>query len=820
MVLRIIPFFLLLVVQPAYASLTGSWSNNDTSKVDEARGKIQGRVLDKETSNPLEYATISVLNQRDSTLVGGGISDLDGRFNIEVEFGLYLIKIDFLSYSPQYIENLVVNSGHKNVDVGTIYITPQTSVLDEVTVVAEKSEMQFGLDKRVFNVGRDLANKGGSAEDILDNIPSVTVDVEGNVALRGSENVRILINGKPSGLIGLGDSGGLKSLPAGMIESVEVVTNASARYEAEGTAGIINIVLKKDRSQGVNGSVDLSVGIPNTYGAALNMNARKGWINFFVNYGFRYREGPGEGYTNQTFYDNPTIPISNQLRTSNRGGVSNSLRGGMDLFLSDRDVITGAILYRYGNNFSDSKVEFFDYKADNTPLGITHRIQDETEKEPTLEYELNYERKFENKEQKFNIQFQYQNNEETEAADYIERYFDPEFVPTTIPNLLQRSNNQERQKDVLFKTDYSHPFGVNKKFEVGARISLRDIQNDYLVEELDENQWFKLTNVSNQFSYAEDIYAGYGIFSSKVNQWSYQLGLRAEHSRVLTKLVETNEVNDRSYTNLFPTLHLTYEINKGNALQASYSRRISRPRFWYLNPFFTYSNTRSLWGGNPNLDPELTDSYELNYLRYWENITLGTSLYYRHSTAVIERITRVIADGVTRTQPENLATQNSVGTELTLGYDMKKWWRLDASGNLYYSKTYGEFDSKVLEAKTLTWNSRWSSKVKFWKDAEFQVKFDYRAPRKTPQGRSKSIYSFDLAFSKDILKRNGTITISARDIFNTRKYRYEVFTDEFFSESLYQHRSRYVIFGFNYRLNQKKSRKRSDGPPMDGGEMF
>ncbi len=785
------------------------------------KGKIVGKVLDAETNEPLEFTTISLLDRKDSSIVTGTITDEKGKYVLEADYGLYLVKFEFISYEIKYINEVTLNRENEFVDLGTISLAISSTMLDEIEVVAERSEMQFSLDKRVFNVGRDLANKGGSAEDILDNIPSVEVDVEGNVSLRGSENVRILVDGKPSGLIGIGDSGGLKSLPAGMIESVEIVTNASARYEAEGTAGIINIILKKDRQHGVNGSFDVSAGIPYNYGASANINVRKDWINFFVNYGFRYRENPGQGFTYQEFFNGKDIPISNQIRSGTRGGASNSLRGGMDLILSEKDVITGAILYRYGNNFGDSRVEYQDFDTQRILQNVTYRLEDQIEKEPNLEYELNYERKFERKDQKFTAQMQYQNNRENQSSDYTEYYFDGQLNELNIPNLLQRSNNQERQRDILFKSDYVQPFGKDKKFEVGTRISLRDINNDYLVEEQKEDVWSNLINFSNNFNYSEDIVAAYGIYASKIDKWSYQLGLRAEYSHVITELEETHEVNDRSYTNLFPTAHLTYEVNEGNAIQASYSRRISRPRFWYLNPFFTFSNARSLFGGNPNLDPELTDSYELGYLKYWENVNLGTSIYYRHTTGDIQRITRVVGDGITRTQPENLAIEDAVGIELTLGADLKKWWRIDANGNVYYAVIEGALGDQIFNRDTYTFTNRLSSKMKFWKDAEFQIRFSYRAPRNTAQGRSKSIYSTDLAFSKDVLKRNGTITVSGRDIFNTRKYRSEVFDDFFYSESEYQHRSRFVVFSFNYRLNQKKRRQRGGDEDREGGEeMF
>ncbi|MBK8502929.1 MAG: TonB-dependent receptor family protein [Saprospiraceae bacterium] len=329
-----------------------------------------------------------------------------------------------------------------------------------------------------------------------------------------------------------------------------------------------------------------------------------------------------------------------------------------------------------------------------------------------------------------------------------------------------------------------------------------------------------MVNLSNNFDYREDILAAYAIFANKIGKWSYQAGLRAEQARVVTKLLETEEINDRSYANLFPSAHLNYEINKGNALQLSYSRRISRPRFWYLNPFFTFSNDRNIWGGNPNLDPEFTDSYEMGYLKYWDNVTLGSSIYYRHTTGVIERIARVDGEGITRTQPENLSTENAYGVELTTSADINKWWRLDFSANIYSEKVRGQLGDLVLESDAFTYNNRLNSKMKFWKDTEFQLNLDYRAPQNTTQGRRKSTAGVDIGLSKDLMKKKATLTFNMRDLFNTRKWRNETFGDNFYMESEYQRRPRQATLSFNYRINQKKQRQRADRDGGDGGGDF
>lgn len=783
------------------------------------KGVVTGRLIDQETQAPLDFATISILSAVDSSVITGGVSDEQGKFVIEAKFGRYLAKIDFISYQSKTIGGVEISADQRIADLGDIMIGASAEMLEEIEVVAEKSEMQFDLDKRTFNVGKDLANKGGSAEEILDAIPSVSVDVEGAVSLRGTENVTILVDGKPSGLIGA-DGGGLKSLPASMIERVEVVTNASARYDAAGTGGIINIVLKKDRKKGINGAVDVSGGLPQRYGVGLNLNARKKDVNFFINYGFRNRTGPGRGYTYQEFYGDVPIPFSEQTNTRERGGNSHSIRAGMDFFLSERDILTGSILYRVGDDYSDALTEFRDFDANRVLTDISERRQDETEEESNLNYELNYERKFSEKGRKFVAQLQYRNEEEIEGADYIEKSLGLSGIPTGEDPLLQRSLNAEENGTLLLQADYVHPFTENMKMEFGGKATFRKIGNDYLVEEFGNNVWNRLDNVSNNFNYNEDIAAVYGIFGNKIGKWSYQVGLRAEHSHVVTELVETNELNDRSYTNLFPSAHLNYEIDPANSLQVSYSRRISRPRFWYLNPFFNFSNQRNFWGGNPNLDPEFTDSYEVGYIKYWDNVTLGSSVYYRRTTGVIERIARVDGEGITRTQPENLSVENAFGMEFTTTADITKWWRVDANANFYSERTFGEIGDLTLENEAISFSNRVTSKIKFWKDTEFQTRFWYRAPQNTTQGRRKSMYSFDLGLSKDLLQKKATLTLSVQDLFNTRKWRNETYGSGFYMENVHQRRAGQTTLSFNYRINQdnKRQRRGGDRGDMDGGD--
>lgn len=790
---------------------------------EDQRTKIVGKVVSADEGEVLEFAAVSLFTKKDSALVTGGVTNEKGEFALDAQPGLYFAKVEFISFKATVINDIDLKEGQRKLDLGVIELKSDATTLAEVEVRAEKSTMQMSLDKRVFNVGKDLANRGNSVTELLDNVPSVSVDIDGNVSLRGRDNVRILINGKPSGLIGNGDANGLRQLPANMIEKIEVITNPSARYDAEGMTGIINIVLRKENKGGLNGSFDVNTGNPHNHGAAVNLNYRQDKINLFANVGTRFRQSPGDRNLYQEFYRNDTTFILVETGDRRRGGLSTTYRFGLDYYFSPKDILTGAFSLRSSddNNFSTLTYEDFLFNLDN-PTKVTRRTDDESEDEIDLQYSLNYKRTTNKKGEQLTIDFQYEENSEIEGSDFLEEYFSTDQSTISQPDLLQRSNNDEAVKQYLIQVDYVYPWGKEGKFETGYRGSLRHINNDYLVEEFADASWQRLDNFSNDFIYDENIHGFYVSAGNKIDRFSFLLGLRAEYSDVRTELVNTNEVNDRDYMNLFPTAHLTYDLAQNNSIQVSYSRRINRPRFHYLNPFFSYSNPRNFFGGNPNLDPEFTHSIEFGHIKYWEKASLSSSIYYRYSTGVIERIRTIDEVGNTYTIPQNLATENAYGLEVTYSINPYKWWRVNGDLNFYRSLTNGSNVGNNLSADNLSWFGRLTSMINIDKKTDFQLRVNYRAPRTTTQGKSKSMTGVDLAFSKDILQDKATVSLSVNDLFNTQLRRYTTFGDDFFSDGSYRWRRRQITLGFNYRLNQKKKRSRGGrrGGDFDGGGEF
>ena len=795
--------------------LLNAFGSNQIHAQGTAKLSVTGKIMDNQTDAPLGYANIRLFKASDSTFVAGAITDEAGGFTVEISAGSYYALSEYIGYKPNYKSSIQLTAASSPLDLGKIKLTASARNLQEVTIQAEKSTMELSLDKKIFNVGKDLANAGGTAVDILTNVPSVAVDVEGNVSLRGSGNVRILIDGKPSGLVSIKGGAGLQSLQGSMIERVEIITNPSARYEAEGMGGIINIILKKERKEGFNGSFDIITGYPTNYGAAANVNYRRKNLNFFINYTMSYRNTPGRNYLYQETYRNDSTIIMERDMHSKLRGMNNSARGGIDYYFNTKNILTGAYTWRTSKGKRFSTLIYRDYLFNTAnPTGITNRTQDETETEPNAEYALTYRKTFNRKGQEFTADVRYLDNWENSDQYYRENVYKPDGSPSGIPFLLQRAVNFETEKQLLFQVDYIHPFGKEGKLEAGLRSSTRDMTNDYSVtQQGGDGEWFVLPNLTNDFLYEENINAAYGIVGSKFRKLSYQAGLRAEWTGVTTELRTTREVNERKYANLFPSVHVTYELAKQNAIQFSFSRRVRRPQYNDLSPFATYSDNRNYWSGNPDLNPEFTNVFEVGHIKYLDKGSVTSSVYYRHTNGKITSIRRVEDNGNSYTRPENLGTEDAYGAEFTGSFVPYKWWKLDGSLNFFRAITDGTEVDQSFKSDTYSWFVRMTSRFTLWKTTDLQFRGNYEAPQQTPQGRRKALSTLDIAASRDILKNNGTLTLSIIDVFNSRRFRTITEGVNFYAINNSQGRLRQINLTLNYRLHQakKKAKEGIDG---------
>lgn len=767
----------------------------------QSTGIIKGKVIQK-NGESVPFVNLALYSET-SSLVGGTASNLDGNFEFESPVGNFYLIISFMGFQDLRISPVLVKQG-ETTDLGKLTLIEKTKMLSEVLIEAERSQMELKLDKRVFNVGKDLSNAGGNAQDILQNVPSVDVDIDGSVSLRGSTNVRILIDGKPSGLANTGDA--LRMLQGNLIERIEVVTNPSAKYEAEGEVGIINIVLKKEKQKGLNGTFEIHSGYPQNHGGSFSVNYRKKWVNLFSSYGLNYNQNPGRGYSTQTYGGPDTAYSFTNTRNQIRGGLSHVARAGADLFINDKNTFTTALTFNQSSNKNSANIIYEDFNLNGNLIAKITRNELENESSNDLQLAFTHVKTFSQKEREWKTDLRISRNIDSELSDLVQTNNFMDVSP-----IYQFSSNTENEINYILQSDYVHPFGKKAKFETGIRASIREIENNYSVT-IDS---LILKDFTDFLIYTENIFAGYTIFSHQVKRFSYQLGLRTEFTDIKTELLVSKLANPRQYLNLFPSAHLSYELNKTSSFQTSYSRRLSRPRFRDLIPFYSYTDPRNYFGGNPDLNPEYTDSYEFGFLKQMQKGSLFASAYYRKTNGVVERITSTDSTGLIRRFPINLSIQNAFGIESNANYNFSKKWRATANINVYYATVSGVFQQREYSSQALTMQGRGTMNVELPYKINFQGSINYRSPRNNTQGKTLARYNIDLGLSRDFIKNNASLVISVKDLLNTNKRRNIVDTEFLYADSWFQWRTRQLVVSFTYRLNQKKGRNQASRGEYD-----
>ena len=792
--------------------------------------KITGTVLEQDTNQPLEYATLVLQSIDNPSKISGGITDANGKYEVEAQPGKYNVSIEYIGYKTYKLPNQNLT---KSIDLGITKLAPDVAELEGVEVVGEKTTVEIRLDKKVYNIGKDLTNSGANISDALNNVPSVTVDVDGAISLRGNENVRILINGRPSALAGFGSTDALRQLPADAIEKVEVITSPSARYDAEGTAGILNIILKKEKTLGFNGSINTTIGYPTSSQINSNLNLRTDKFNIFNTLGYSYREAPGNGLFDNT-YVNGTYDRIIEDRDINRLDKGYNGNLGIEYFISDKSSITASV---FGRISDESDITDNDSKRfiDNNLTNQTFRKEDEKQDDNSIQVSLNYINNFNDNGHKLTSDFQYSKNTE----DLLTRINENNTVPNN--DLLARENiyQNEIQNEYLFQADYVLPMG-DAQFEAGYRGNFKQTITDYQLDTLNQNSGQFKTNLdlTNKFTYDENVNAFYSQYGNKFGKFSFLLGLRLENTQLKGKVESEYDIEalqeilgtevdlnfDKNYLGLFPTFNMTFELNEMESITLGYNRRINRPRGRFINPFPSRSSRTNVFQGNPDLDPAYANAYDLGYLKRWEKLTLTSSIYYQKETNSFERVQeetgQTTSDGISiiRSIPINLSTNQRIGAEAGVLYNPTKWLRLNGSFNFFQFETDGIFNNVDYGAKNTSWFSRFSSKITLPSKIDWQTNFFYRGPSENSQTKNKGMAFTSMAFSKDVFSDKGTITFNVSDLFNSAKRRSYTETAFFTSDSEFQWRVRQFTLGFVYRFNQPKGKTKQRQPQQQNDD--
>lgn len=747
---------------------------------------IKGQIIEASSGQSIDYATVLVLDKATKTMISGTTTESGGIFSLGSATDDIIIEVSFIGYATKRLED--IQFIRKLADLGAIRLGEDTKTLDEVIVTAAKSTTEFKLDKRVFNVGTDLSSTGASALEILNNVPSVNVDIEGQVSLRGSSGVQILINGKPS-VLADDQSGALGTITADMIEKIEVITNPSAKYEAEGTAGILNIVLKKNQKKGINGSISLNTGVPHNHSVGVSLNRRTEKFNLFAQLGVGYRELPRDqrNINRDLLTGTEIISTGNQFRNEN---FYNFILG-TDYYINPQNVITLSGSYAY--EIEDQPSEIFFTQSQNDVITKEWRRNEITEaNNPKLQYELQYKRDFtDNKEHKL-------------LFSAIGNFFGKDQSSTFENTILSGTDNLNNQRTATsfqegkytFNLDYTKPFANNWTVETGAQYLTNNVSNDFEVRNEIQGEFIVDQGLTNIFDFDQKVLGIYTTGAYEASEWGVKLGLRVENTDLSTFLVNTNEENAQNFTDFFPSFHTSYKITEGISVQGGYSRRIYRPRLWDLNPFFNIRNNFSIRAGNPNLQAEYTDSYEVGTIFIKGQTSLNFNLYHRYTTDKIERVS-IFDNNVTTFIPQNIGINRSTGLELNAKYSPTKKVTITGDANYNIFDREGTFGDQVFDFSADQWSLKSTAKYKASKKLDLEVTGRYQSREQTVQGIISDNLFADFGLRYKILNGKGVFNLSVRDVFASRIRENTIRQDKFFIYSRGQ-RGRFVTFGFSY----------------------
>lgn len=719
---------------------------------------ITGTVVES-NGVPIEFATVIIAANDTQKAITGATTNEKGEFSLTTSTANFYVEVSFIGFKNKKIENFTIQKNR--IDLGKIVLSEDQSQLDEVIVSAEKSQTVFKLDKRVFNVGSDLSSTGASALEILNNVPSVNVNIEGQISLRGNSGVQILINGKPS-VLASEEGNALGSITADMIDKIEVITNPSAKYDAEGTSGIINIILKKSEKKGLNGSVTLNTGIPNNHSIGLSLNRRTEKFNLFSQLGYGRRTFPRE--SESTSLNRAAETSLNTAGESDKNEKFFNIILGTDYHINDLNVLTLSGHYAFEDEKENSNqvYQFIDNTA--TTTDAWNRRELTTASNPKWQYELQYKKDFKDHED-HDLLFSALG---TSFGKDKTSNFNNTTTIGNIPDMLQEALTNFAQNEYTFKLDYTHPFGEKYTLETGAQFIIDDVSNDYQVRDFINNVWIINTDFSNVFDYNQNVLGVYSTFAYEAEKWGIKGGLRLESTDLKTKLVNTNERNSQKYTNLFPSVHTSYKVTEDLSLQAGYSKRIYRPRLWDLNPFFSFRDNFNISTGNPNLNPEFTDSFEITSILKFNQGSLNFGIYHRATKDVIEDIS-TFENNVTTSQPSNVGTNNGTGIELNAKYNLTNWVTLTTDFNYNSFARKGQFDDLSFDFNGNQWSSRLTGKFKLPLDFTLETTGNYRSKYKTVQGEVADNIFMNLGIRKKMMKGRLNVNLSVRDVFASRR---------------------------------------------------
>ncbi|WP_194776319.1 TonB-dependent receptor domain-containing protein [Pararhodonellum marinum] len=779
------------------------------SQTVQAQGiNLKGKIVDATSNDALEFANIALLSPSDSVVVYGGMSELDGTFSFNATAGEYIFRAGFIGFETYY-QNVTLGD-KETVNFGNIKLQSGAESLDEVVVEGVTSMFESDIDKRRYNVENSIVAEGATASELLGTLPSIQVDDEGSITMRGSGNILIYINGRPSNLSGDDAESILSQFPANSIKTVELITNPSSRYDATGVGGIINIILKKNESTGFNGQANVSVGTRDKYNAGVNLNYGTEKVNYYGSYNFQdrrlFRESEG---LRRTALPNVS-PVLDQDSYGENVDVSHLIRAGLDYNISESKVFG---FYAQGNFRDRTGTDLLNQRNINSAGNLDSLFIRETEDSRqsfNFETGVSYTYEIDTLGQRLFTSASYSRDERTQEEIYNQLFYD-QFNQEVPSNRLIQINDRPQTSDLyVLQLDYEKPFENGGSFESGLKgtFGVWDRQQNFL--QGDESTDFNPVldpEFTDGFKFNEDVYAAYFSYRNTIGKLGYQGGLRAEYTET-TGLLESNpEPIINNYFNLFPSAYLSYNLGQEEELTVNFSRRISRPNIWALAPIFRVSDLFNLSVGNPFLQPEFTNSYELGYMKGWKNYLLNATVYHRFSTDIHTRVIRLRDDNVAIQTRENANSRSSTGFEMVNQIQVTQWFDATLTGNFFYSEIIGDNIEEGFNNSNFSWTVSLLGNMAIPNFATIQIQGNYRGPIVLPQGEIEPFWGINAGIRKDIMNKRATVSLNVSDIFNTRIFRIRTDDPRFEQDRLFNRETRIGTIAFTYRFGGFRDRK-------------
>jgi hypothetical protein len=768
-----------------------------------SKSSISGKVMNEKTREPVIYAPVIVKDSAGKTIVAS-LTGQNGYFKIDsLPPANYVLEITYLGYQA-YTQSLTVTGITAKLELGTLPMKEGTASLNEVVVTGEKSGLELRPDKKVYLIGKDILSQSGSAGDILNGIPSVAVEPGGAVRLRGNSNVTVLINGRRSGLT-LGNV--MTQIPAASIAKIEIITSPSARYDAAGSAGIINIVLKKNIKEGLSGQARLVLGVPNDYNLNANLNYKTGKLNLFATLGGRYSDYVGL-YTTKQMTTGITAASLSKVQHENRHDDGRLVYFGGDYFINPRNTVTLAF-FRNATKDIDGTTLDYDFGSTGIDSSITRNGRSK-EVRSYNQLESNYTRTFDKEGKKFTIDLQYDFWNSDKTWDLLTQKTFP--VVTDLHPI--RTTSIGASKDLVIQSDIVNPFKNKSILELGLKGENRSVSSDFRAEQRLDKDWVTFDNIDNKLNYNESIWSAYAQYRSKSGEFNYLLGLRYEWTQIGIRDRGGIFNKGKYYGRIFPTINLSYAMGKESTLQMSYAKRINRPELWYLYPFNELTDFNAQFVGNPDLNPSYTNVIELALLRQWDKFTFNPTVYAHFTTAPIEQYTYHNDKGTFITMPFNLDKENRYGFELSAIYDPVKWLTLNGQFGVYGFRQTGYYKETDFDFTNTSWNGRINLRVKLpWRLA-FQARYDLQGPGNNAQRHTRPYHYLSLGLSKNVLKDKGTLTLDGTNVLNSRKIRSVATGENYIIDQTDNFNATRFRLSFSYKFTRKEGqvfRSRKEG---------